>query len=214
MDPVNKILIVDDHAVVREGIISILKRNLASAVACDEAGTAREAELKLSRAIYDLLVLDVSMPEVSGLDLLVEVQRKQPDLRVLVLSMHSEEQYAMRALSLGASGYLTKESAPTELVVAVNKILAGRRYISSSLADHLADHLLSGKQGNLPHDTLSKRERQVLSLIGAGKTPKQIGSQLSISDKTVSTYRTRVLRKLEMSSTAEMMNYAIKHQLT
>lgn len=209
-----RILLVDDHAIVREGILSILKRNLAHPIICDEAATTQEAELMLSSEKYSLVLLDVSMPGMSGLDFLSKLHREQPALQVLVISMHSEEQYAMRALSLGAAGYLTKESAPAELVAAVTKILAGGRYISSSFADQLAEHMFSEKKAHLPHEILSHREYQVLSMMGAGKTPKQIGYELSISVKTVSTYRGRILEKLGMSNTAEIMNYAIKNSLS
>ena len=209
----HKILVVDDHAVVRQGIISILERSQTSAFSCDEAAAAPEAEAKLSTETYSALLLDLTMPGMSGLDLLAKLHRERPELPVLVLSMHPEEQYAVRALSLGAAGYLTKESAPAELVLAVNKVLAGGRYISSSLADRLADYLVSGKQTSLPHEVLSDRERQVLLMIGAGKVPKQIAAELGISEKTVSTYRSRILLKLEMSSTTEIIRYVLKHNL-
>lgn len=168
----------------------------------------------LSCREYDVLLLDISLPGASGLDFLEKLHRQRPALKVLIISMHSEEQYAMRALSLGAAGYLTKESAAAELVAAVKRLMEGGRYVSSLLADRLVDYVFSGKQPSLPHEMLSKREYQVLSMIGAGKTPKLIGSELYISDKTVSTYRTRILRKMGMKSTAEMMNYAIKHMPT
>lgn len=209
----HKILVVDDHAVVRQGIISILERSLPSAFVCDEAATAPEAEAKLSAGHYDVVLLDLSMPGQSGLDLLGKLHGERPELRVLVVSMHPEEQYAVRALSLGAAGYLTKESAPAELVLAVNKVLAGGRYISSSLADRLAEYMVSGKQSSLPHEVLSDRERQVLVMIGAGKVPKQIGAELGISEKTVSTYRSRILLKLELNSTTELIRYVIEHDL-
>lgn len=144
-----RILLVDDHAIVREGILSILKRNLAQPIICDEAATTQEAELMLSSEKYSLVLLDVSMPGMSGLDFLSELHSEQPALQVLVISMHSEEQYAMRALSLGAAGYLTKESAPAELVAAVTKILAGGRYISSSFADQLGRAHVFGKEDPL-----------------------------------------------------------------
>ena len=209
----HKILVVDDHAVVRQGIISILERSLTSAFGCDEAATAAQAEAKLSTGKYGVLLLDLTMPGMSGLDLLAKLHRERPGLPVLVLSMHPEEQYAIRALSLGAAGYLTKESAPAELVLAVNKVLAGGRYISASLADRLADYMVSGKQTSLPHEVLSDRERQVLVMTGAGQVPKQIAVALGISEKTVSTYRSRILLKLEMGSTTEIIRYVLKHNL-
>lgn len=209
----HKILVVDDHAVVRQGIISILERSLTSTFSCDEATTALEAEAKLETGKYSVVLLDLTMPGMSGLDLLDKLHRERPGLPVLVLSMHPEEQYAVRALSLGSAGYLTKESAPAELVLAVNRILAGGRYISSSLAERLADCLVSGKQTSLPHEVLSDRERQVLLLIGAGKVPKQIAAEIGISEKTVSTYRSRILVKLELSSTTEIIRYVLKHNL-
>lgn len=204
---------MDDHAVVREGIIRILERNLEPPVTCGQAATAREAVQELARNQYGLVLLDVSLPGTNGLDLLGTLHGAHPEVKVLIVSMHAEEQYAMRALALGAAGYLTKESAPAELVTAVNRVISGGRYISSSLADRLADRMIFGKSVVLPHEALSLRECQVLTMIGSGKSPKEIAYELSISDKTVSTYRTRVLRKLGMRSTAEMMSYAIKHLL-
>ena len=209
-----KILVVDDHAIVRKGVIGILEETPDVEVTCDEAANAREALAKVSANIYGMVLLDISMPGASGLELLKQLHQEHPELPVLLLSMHPEEQYAIRALSLGAVGYLTKESAPDELILAVQKILAGGRYISSSLAERMAAHLGSGRQTcDLPHEALSSRESEILRLIGAGKTPTQMADELFLSIKTVSTYRTRILNKMNMKNNAEIIGYAIKHGL-
>ncbi|GFO58086.1 DNA-binding response regulator [Geomonas silvestris] len=207
------ILIVDDHAILRKGVIRSLE-DTHLGISCDEASNGEEALKKVASRKYDMVLLDISLPGRSGLDVLKQLNREQPALPVVMLSMYPEEDYAIRALSLGACGYLTKESASEEIEAAVQKVLAGGRYISPSLAETVAVHLGSGlDKGALPHDALSSREAQFLRMIGSGKTPSQIADELSLSIKTVSTYRSRVLTKLKLSNNAELIKYAIKHGL-
>lgn len=207
------ILIVDDHAILRKGVIRSLE-DTRLGISCDEASNGEEALKKVAARKYDMVLLDISLPGRSGLDVLKQLNREQPALPVVMLSMYPEEDYAIRALSLGACGYLTKESASEEIEAAVQKVLSGGRYISPSLAETVAVHLGSGlDKGALPHDALSSREAQFLRMIGSGKTPSQIADELSLSIKTVSTYRSRVLTKLKLSNNAELIKYAIKHGL-
>jgi len=207
------ILIVDDHAILRKGVIRSLE-DTRLGISCDEASNGEEALKKVASRKYDMVLLDISLPGRSGLDVLKQLNREQPALPVVMLSMYPEEDYAIRALSLGACGYLTKESASEEIEAAVQKVLSGGRYISPSLAETVAVHLGSGlDKGALPHDALSSREAQFLRMIGSGKTPSQIADELSLSIKTVSTYRSRVLTKLKLSNNAELIKYAIKHGL-
>jgi two-component system, NarL family, invasion response regulator UvrY len=159
-----------------------------------------------------MVLLDISMPGMTGLEALKQLKNDRPKLPVLVLSMHPEEQYAVRALRAGASGYLTKESAPDELMTAIRKISQGRKYITSSLAERLALEMEADSEKPL-HDVLSDREYQVLRMIAEGKTVKHIAEELSLSIKTVSTYRTRIMEKMKMTSNAELMHYAMKHHL-
>ena len=206
-----KILIADDHPIVRRG----LKQTVAETsdmVVADEASDGQEVLSKVRTGDYDVLVLDVSMPGINGMDILRQLKNEKPGLPVLMLSIHPEEQYAVRALRSGASGYLTKESAPDELVAAIRKVSMGGRYVSSSLAERLAFDLeKSGEQ--LPHQTLSNREYQVMCMIASGKTITEIAEELSLSDKTISTYRSRVLEKMEMKNNAELTYYAIKNKM-
>jgi two-component system, NarL family, invasion response regulator UvrY len=209
-----KILVVDDHAMVRKGVIRTLEESPSVETACDEASTAKEAEQKVATGMYDLVLLDISIPGSNGLELLKKLHKTQPDLPIMIFSMLPEDQYAVRALTLGAVGYLTKESAPEELIIAVRKVLSGGRYVSSNLADRLAAHLGPDlKAEGLPHERLSDREFQILCMIGEGKTPTQIGHDLFISIKTVSTYRSRLLQKMELKNNAELMSYVIKNNL-
>ncbi len=206
-----RILIADDHGVVREGLKEIIAR-APDLVLVGEAATGEEALQKALTLDCDMLVLDITMPGRNGFDIMRELRAQKPDLRILMLSMHSEEQYAVRALRAGASGYLNKETAPQELLAAIQKVALGGRYVSSSLAEAIAFNLASGDEGK-PHESLSDREYQVLSLIGSGKTVKQIADELMLSAKTVSTYRQRVLEKMRMSSNAELIRYAIGNRL-
>ena len=207
-----KILVVDDHTIVRRGVVRILEQSADLEAACDEAANAQEATRLAATGVYALALLDISLPGVSGLELLKTLHRDHPKLPILMLSMYPEDQYAIRALTLGAVGYLTKESAPEDLVAAVHKVLSGGRYISAALAERMAAHLGSGsRKGSLPHEELSNREFEVLRLIGAGRTPAQIAEELFLSVKTVSTYRSRILQKMGLSNNAELMSYALKN---
>jgi len=206
-----KILIADDHAVFRRG----LKETIGEAfpkVTFGEAQTALEAVEGVRQQNWDIVILDISMPGESGLDILNDLKRLRPKLPILLLSMHPEEQYARRALKAGASGYLTKESVPEELKHAVRKIVAGGRYVSATLAEKLAYDLRSGVDVPV-HELLSDREFQVLRMIASGKTVKQIADDVALSVKTVSTYRARILEKTGMRTTAELIRYAIQAQL-
>jgi DNA-binding NarL/FixJ family response regulator len=206
-----KILIADDHAVVRRGIRQLLAEELRNAT-FGEAADAQEALESVRKQDWDLLILDVSMPGRSGLDVLKEIKGFRPKLRVLVLSIHPENQYAIRILKAGAVGYMTKETLPMELVKAVRKVLAGGPYVSPTLAEKLATNLAADTRES-PHETLSNREFEVLRMIASGKTVTQIARELSLSAKTVSTYRTRVLEKMGMKTSAELTHYAIFNRL-
>lgn len=205
-------LIVDDHPIVRRGIRDLLlDEGGFSTIA--ESGNAAETLSAVCRDSWDLLILDVALPDKHGLEVLKEVKLLQPKLPVLMLSLYPEREFALRALKAGASGYLTKDQAPSELLAAVKEVMAGRRYITGSLANQLASYLDRG-QPAAPHDLLSDREMEVLRLLGQGKTVSSIANELALSVKTVSTYRTRLLTKLELGKTAELVHYAIEHHLT
>ena len=204
-------LIADDHAVVRQGLRQILLET-TDMVVTGEAANGPEALERARAGGYDVVVLDITMPGRSGLEALKEIKEARPKLPVLVLSMHPEDQFAVRVLKSGASGYMTKESAPEELVGAVKKVLAGGRYVSPALAEKMASYLAIDTP-NPPHERLSDREFTVLRMIASGKTVSQIAVELSLSVKTVSTYRTRILEKMGMASNAELTHYAIKNQL-
>jgi len=206
-----KIFIADDHAVVRAGLKQIIT-DIPDMVLADEASSGQEALNKILNNDYDVVLLDITMPDRSGLDILKESKSQKPELPVLILSIHPEEQYAMRALKAGASGYLTKESAPDELVAAIRKVVIGGRYVSSSLAEKLALYLKAGVEKPL-HQTLSDREYQVMCMIASGKKAKEIAEELSLGIKTVNTYRYRTLQKMMMKSNAELTRYAIENQL-
>ncbi len=206
-----KILIADDHPVVRKGLKEIIEE-IPDMVVGGEASNGQEALEKVRKSDFDIVVLDISMPGISGLDILKQLKDEKPELSVLVLSMYPEEQYAVRVLRAGASGYLTKESAPEELIAAIRKASKGGKYISSSLAEKLAFDLETDAERPL-HETLSDREYQVMRMIASGKTGKEIGEELFLSVKTISTYRARILEKMEMKSNAELTHYALKHGL-
>jgi len=206
-----KILIADDHAIVREGLKQILSESPDLVVAA-EACSGQEVLEKISKNDLDLVVLDIAMPGRGGLDILKEIKTQKPRLPVLMLSMYPEEQYAIRVLKAGASGYLTKESAPDELVKAIRQISQGKKYISPSLAEKLAIDLELSPD-KLPHEILSDREYQVMCMIASGKTLKEIADGLSLSIKTISTYRSRILEKMNMKTNAELTHYAIKSNL-
>jgi len=205
-----KILIVDDHAIFRDGLRRILSDEFKGATFGD-AANATEALDRVWKEKWDVVLLDITMHGRTGLDVLKEIRSSASDLPVLILSAHPEEQYAVRVLRAGATGYLTKESAAQELCKAVKKLLAGGKYISASLAEQLATEIQSPK-GDL-HETLSDREYQVMLLIAAGKVPKEIGGELSLSAKTISTYRSRILEKLKLRNNAEIMRYVVERKL-
>ena len=204
-----RILLVDDHPVVRHGIRQILVDGLKN-VSVGEASDVRGARASIRGDGWDVVVLDVTLPGESGLDLLKDIRRSHPGLPVLVLSMHPAAQFARRALAAGALGYLTKESAPTELVYAVEQISRGRQYLGSRTQDRDRQSI---RHDRPPHDALSDREYQVLRMLGSGQTVSEIAASLSLSVKTVSTYRARLLDKLQMRSNAELMRYAIENRL-
>lgn len=206
-----KVLIVDDHAVVRQGLRQILTEIPELSVVA-EAENGQDALNKVRAEPWDVLVLDMSMPGRGGLDILKDVRRERPETRVLVLSMHPEDQFAVRMLRAGASGYVTKETAPDQLVAAVRKVLTGGRYISPSLAEKLAFDVDRDSDRPL-HEKLSDREFQVLRRLAMGKTVQEIAAELMLSPKTISTYRARVLEKLELKSNAELIHYAIGNKL-
>ena len=205
------ILIADDHSVVRRGIKQILSEESDMQVS-GEAANCSEISDMLDQKLWDLLILDITMPGKSGLDALIEIKLKRPDLRILILSMHPEEEIAVRALKSGADGYLNKESVPGELIQAIRKVISGGKYISPTLAESIFMSI-SKDTGIQPHNELSEREFQVLCLIASGNSLTGIGEKLSLSVKTISTYRTRILEKMKMKSNVELTHYAIKNKL-
>lgn len=206
-----KILIADDHAIVRQGLKQILA-DIPDKAIIEEASNGNEVLSKVRARVYDVLILDISMPGLSGLDVLKQLKSEKQDINVLMLSMHPEEQYAIRALKAGAAGYLTKESAPEELVAAIKKVSMGRKYVTASLAEKLAFNL-GERSERPPHEYLSDREFQVLRLIASGKTVKEIAEEMFLSIKTISTYRSRIIEKMNMKTNAELTHYAIKNGL-
>ena len=206
-----RILIADDHDVVRKGLIQILAKSFPG-TDVDEAADGRQALALAEKGNYALVLLDISMPGRGGLEVLKEVKRHRPGVPVLILSMHPEEEYAVRAFRAGASGYLTKDSATEELVQAVRMVLAGRRYLSASLTDMLARELESNGVGPR-HNALSDRELQVMRMLASGKTVTEIADELSLSVKTISTYRSRILEKLQVRNNAELARYAFENRL-
>jgi DNA-binding NarL/FixJ family response regulator len=204
--PRYKVLLVDDHAVVRHGLRSVLEEELGD-VAVEEAGTARDGMKCLRQNKYDALILDIGLPDRNGLDLLKSIHSEWPELPVLILSMFDESQYGVRMIKAGAAGYVTKASAPEKFVTATKKILAGGRYISSNLAERLAENL-SGHLDEEPYEVLSDREYQIFLMIASGKTVSEIADDLCLSVKTVSTHRAHVLQKTNMKTNAELTHYA------
>lgn len=205
------ILIADDHAIVREGVKQIIK-TLPEVNLIDEASDGNIAYTKILSKNYDLVVLDISMPGITGLDLLQRMKNKDIKTNVLILSFYPQEQYAIRAFKLGASGYLSKDSASEELSLAIRKIAAGGKYVSSALAEKILfqDIELDGK---LPHEQLSEREFQVMIMLAKGKSLVEIGHEIFISDKTVSTYRMRILEKMGLKNNTDLTIYALKNKL-
>ncbi len=206
-----KILICDDHQIVRVGIRQLLQQ-LPGKVFIEECGDGNEVISKLEKDDFDIVLLDISLPGISGLEVLELIKSKWKSINVLIISMHPQEQYAIRAIKLGASGYLTKESASEELLIAVKKIVEGGKYISQSLAEQLALYI-DNKSILSKHDILSKREYVTMIKLANGKTLQEIGDELLISIKTVSTYRTRVMAKLKFHKNSELTRYCLSNQL-
>jgi len=205
------VLIADDHPIVRKGLKQICEE-FADIRIAGEAGNGKEILEKLSSGSYDVILLDISLPDRNGIDMLKEFKAHYPRIHVLMLSIHPEEQYALIALRAGASGYLTKKAAPDELVAAIRKVARGERYISPLLAEELAGSL--GERNDLfRHRRLSAREYQVMCLLAQGKMVKEIASELTISEKTVSTYRIRMLSKMQLKGNVEITRYAIDRGL-
>ena len=205
-------LCVDDHAIFRQGVKQILaqyERNLK----IGEASTATDAMRMLRDDGWDVVILDLSLPDRSGFQLLAELKREQPELPVIVLSMHADDEYAIRAVRGGAAGYVTKESAPEELIVALRKVMRGGKYMTPALAEKVAFAVASPGTIPKPHHTLSEREMEVLRLIGAGKSLKEIAAILSVSVKSVGTYRSRVLEKMSLQTNADLIRYVIENGL-
>jgi two-component system, NarL family, invasion response regulator UvrY len=206
-----RVVIIDDHNLVREGLKKLLAAESDIAVA-GEAADASAGLAVIERIVPDIVVLDVSLPGRSGLDLLVDIRQRFASVRVLMLSMHPEESYGLRALTAGAAGYLGKDSVPEELAAAIRRIHSGRRYITPELAERLAEDL--GKQNvSEAHERLSQREFEVMLHIAAGKPPRDIAQILCIGERTVGTYRRRILEKLHLTSTADIVHYVLEHRL-
>jgi DNA-binding NarL/FixJ family response regulator len=208
---VTRIVIADDHAIVREGLKRIVTGAPGLQVV-DEAADGAEVMQRVRERDFDVLVLDLSMPGRSGMELIKLAKAEKPGLRILVLSMHHEMQYAVRAIKSGASGYLTKESAPALLVQAIHKVAGGGAFISAEVAEQLALGAMPGVQAQ-PHETLSDREFEVFKLLVAGMSATAIAAQLKLSAKTVSTHKTNLLRKMGLANQSDLVRYAIKHGL-
>jgi two-component system invasion response regulator UvrY len=211
MRDVIKVLVCDDHAIVRTGLKQILDEAPDMEV-CGEAATGTEALQKLREVECDVVLLDIAMPEKNGIDTLKQIKQQKPNLAVLVLSMYPEEQYAISLLRAGAAGYMTKESATDQLLSAIRKVAQGGKYISPTLAEILASEL-GGESDKPLHESLSKREFQIFCKLAAGQTVSDIATEIFLSVKTVSTYRSRVLEKMKMKNNAELTYYAVKNGL-
>ncbi|MCK9230590.1 MAG: response regulator transcription factor [Syntrophales bacterium] len=206
-----RILIADDHPIVRAGFKQVLSET-ADMEVTDEAGNGQEVMALIRKKEHDVILLDISMPGRSGLEVLKDLKEEKPKLPVLILSMYPEEQYAIRALRAGASGYLTKASAPNELIAAIRKVAQGGKYISTTLGERLTDFLGSDIT-RPPHELLSDREYQVMLMIASGKTVSAIGDELCLSVKTISTYRRNILEKMKLKNNAEITVYAVQNKL-
>ncbi len=206
-----KVLVIDDHAVVRRGVVQILT-DAFDRIEVGEADSGQGALKAVKKEPWDLVVLDINLPDRKGLEVLAEIKTTNPSLPVMVLSLHPEEQYGLRALKAGASAYLTKQSAPDELVRAIKHVMSGRIFVGAALAEQLASTL--SKAPTVPsHQNLSDREFEVLRLLAQGQSVKSIGHMLDLSTKTVSTYRARLLDKLQLTTTADLIRYALDHHL-
>lgn len=207
-----RILIADDHAIVRQGLRQILS-DVGDMTVAGEAEDGVKATQMIRSGEWDVVLLDVSMPERNGIDTLKLIKKECPRLPVLMLSMHPEEQYAVRALKAGAAGYLSKHSAPELLVSAIRQVASGKKYVSPAVAEQLANAISDEDSDRPPHEKLSDREYQTLCLMASGKTLTQIGDELNLSVKTVSVYRSRLLEKMNLKNNAELTHYALKHGL-
>ena len=207
-----KILIADDHPVIRKGVLAVLTNEIQG-VLCGEASTGQEALREVEHRDWDLVIMDIAMPGRNGLDTLKEIKHTRPNLPVLMLSIHPEEQYGARALMAGASGYVSKESAPDDLARAIRQVLDGRLYVSPAMAENLAAHLQPNCDRR-PHENLSDRELEVLRLLASGRTTSGIAEELHLSLTTISTHRSHILAKMNMKSTAQLMHYALANRLT
>jgi len=206
-----KIIIADDHPIVRAGMKQIISEASDMQVV-DEAGDGRQLMHKIRSETFDVVILDITMPHIDGLDVLKQLKIEKPKLPVIILSIHPESQYALRVLKAGASGYVTKTSAPDELINAIRKVHRGGKYISASVAEKLAFQLEADFE-EMPHEALSDREYQVLCMLASGKTVTEIADELALSVKTVSTYRSRILEKMNMKNNAELIHYAVQNKL-
>jgi two-component system, NarL family, invasion response regulator UvrY len=206
-----KVLLADDHPVVRRGLRQILAET-PDLLASGEASTVDEVRAAVQEQRWDVVVLDISLRGGNGIELIGEIRRLRPETRVLILTVHPEDQYAVRSIRAGAAGFMNKESAPEKLTEAIRKIAAGGRYVSPALAETLAS-VLAGDDGDEPHRRLSDREFEILKLLGSGKTVSEVAAQLALSVKTVSTHRTRILRKMNMTTSAQLTHYAVRNRL-
>jgi DNA-binding NarL/FixJ family response regulator len=206
-----RVVIADDHTIVREGLRQLLQASVDFDIV-SEARDGHEVMQRVRELDFDVLLLDMSMPGKSGMELIKQVKSERPRLRILVLSMHQEHQYAVRAIKAGASGYLTKESASSQLAAAIRRVACGGAYISAEVAEQLALGAMPQTEG-LPHTALSDREYQVFRLLVSGKTVSDIGEELNLSVKTVSTHKARLLQKMGVANQTELVHYAIRHRL-
>ncbi len=206
------VLVVDDHALIRKGLKQILD-DTSDIRVIGEAETGMEAIRMVRDNKYDIVLLDITLPDKYGIDVLKQIKLQCPTLPVLILSMHPDEQYAMRSVKAGASGYMNKQSAPSQLVTAIRKVASGKKYISSELAEQLADDLTNDKPQDVSHKILSNREYQTLCLMAAGKSLSEMADIMSLSAKTVSVYRSRMLEKMQLKNNAEAVRYAINNHL-
>ncbi len=206
-----RVMIADDHAIVRQGLKQILSETDDISVA-GEAETGFEAITIVRQHVFDVMLLDISLPDRNGIEVLKQIKKDQPNFTILMLSMHHESEFAIRAIKAGAAGYLSKQSAPMQLVTAIRQVAAGRKYITPSLAQELANAITLDTDQPL-HNSLSDREYQTLCLIAAGKSLSEISTSLCLSPKTVSVYRARLMEKLKLTNNSELVRYAIKHNL-
>jgi len=206
-----RILIADDHAIVRQGLKQILEESREMTIVAEHANGA-DALRWIRANECDVVLLDIAMPGMNGIDALKQLHEEKPKLPILILSIYPEDQYAVRLIKAGAAGYLTKESAPEVVVEAVNHVAAGKKYISQAVAEMLANKF-GAPEGKLPHETLSDREYQIFRLLASARTVSEIAAALSVSVKTVSTYRSRILEKMQLRNNAELMRYAVEKHL-